>query len=135
MKPIFVDISGWIGLVNISDSLHESASSSYHSNYVDGCYFVTHSGIMLEMGNSLSSVRLRTSALGLKQKLEKSERVEIVEIDQNLYQAGWNLFSERPDKEWGIVDCISFELMKRMDISEALTADRHFEQAGFIKLL
>ena len=90
---------------------------------------------MLEVGNGLSSLRLRSSALGLKRKLEKSDRVEILEIDHDLYEAGWMLFAERTDKEWGIVDCISFELMKRMKISEALTADRHFEQAGFTKLL
>ena len=90
---------------------------------------------MLETGNGLSALRLRSSALGLKRKLEKSERVEILEIDHDLYEAGWRLFAERPDKVWGIVDCISFELMKRMNINEALTADRHFEQAGFTKLL
>lgn len=135
MKPVFVDTSGWIGLVNTGDSLHEAATRAYHSKYIEGCLFVTHKGIMLETGNGLSALRLRSSALGLKRKLEKSERVEILEIDHDLYEAGWRLFAERPDKVWGIVDCISFELMKRMNINEALTADRHFEQAGFTKLL
>ena len=102
MKPIFVDTSGWIGLVSTSDYLHESATRIYQAKYVGGNYFVTHRGIMLETGNGLSSLQLRSSALGLRNKLEKSERVEILDINEDLYGAGWNLFSERPDKEWGI---------------------------------
>ena len=102
MKPIFVDTSGWIGLVSTSDYLHESATRIYQAKYVGGNYFVTHRGIMLETGNGLSSLQFRSSALGLRNKLEKSERVEILDINEDLYEAGWKLFSERPDKEWGI---------------------------------
>jgi predicted nucleic acid-binding protein len=41
----------------------------------------------------------------------------------------------RPDKEWPLTDCISFVVMRRYDIVDALTADHHFEQAGFNLLL
>lgn len=90
---------------------------------------------MLETGNGLSVLRLRVAAVAWRQKLEKSDRVEIIAVSRSIYEAGWRLFEERPDKEWGIVDCISFELMKQLNIHEALTADKHFEQAGFKKLL
>ncbi|MBA2495453.1 MAG: type II toxin-antitoxin system VapC family toxin [Acidobacteria bacterium] len=135
MKLTFVDTSGWIALVNISDSFHQKATKVYQARYAEGSRFVTHQGIMLEVGNGLSSIRLRPMAIGLKNKLEKSTRYEQISIDEKLYEAGWSLYTERLDKDWGIVDCISFVLMKEFDISEALTADKHFEQAGFIKLL
>lgn len=135
MRRVFVDTSCWVGLVNSSDSLHDLATQAYHKNYIQGCHFVTHTGVLLETGNGLSSLRLRQAALSLKRKLEASEIVEIVEIDNDLYEAGWRLFAERLDKEWGIIDCVSFELMRRLDLADALTADRHFEQAGFRKLL
>ncbi len=135
MKPVFVDTSGWIGLVNISDFLHPAVTQIYQSKYAEGYNFVTHQGILLECGNGLSGLRLRQSAVGLKNKLEKSNRVEIRQVDDELYEAGWKLYASRPDKEWGIVDCISFVLMNDLKITEVLTADRHFEQAGFIKLL
>ena len=48
---------------------------------------------------------------------------------------GIALYAERPDKDWSLTDCISFVVMREMDISEALTGDRHFEQAGFTVLL
>jgi len=48
---------------------------------------------------------------------------------------GVRLYAQRPDKEWSLTDCISFVVMRRHDITEALTGDHHFEQAGFIALL
>ena len=42
---------------------------------------------------------------------------------------------ERADKEWPLTDCISFVVMPDQGLSEALTADHHFEQAGFKALL
>lgn len=45
------------------------------------------------------------------------------------------LYSDRPDKAWGLVDCASFIVMKDEGITDAFTIDRHFEQAGFTCLL
>jgi predicted nucleic acid-binding protein len=39
------------------------------------------------------------------------------------------------DKEWGLTDCISFVVMQEQGLTDALTADHHFEQAGFTILL
>jgi hypothetical protein len=61
--------------------------------------------------------------------------VEIVHITEDLNEKGWALYRGRPDKDWGVIDCISFILMQERGITEALTGDHHFEQAGFIKLL
>jgi uncharacterized protein len=45
------------------------------------------------------------------------------------------LFGDRPDKDWSLTDCISFIVMEERRITEALTGDHHFEQAGFRALL
>jgi uncharacterized protein len=45
------------------------------------------------------------------------------------------VFRQRPDKEWSLTDCISFAAMREENLTEALTGDRHFEQAGFRALL
>jgi len=52
-----------------------------------------------------------------------------------LFADGFGLYQGRPDKEWGLVDCVTFVVMKKRGITEALTADEHFEQAGFQALL
>jgi len=51
------------------------------------------------------------------------------------YDAAFQLFRSRQDKEWGLVDCLSFVVMQSLSITEALTADDHFNQAGFRALL
>jgi len=61
--------------------------------------------------------------------------VRIVRSGPQLFQRGLKLYDERPDKEWSLTDCISFVVMKDEGISDALTGDQHFEQAGFIPLL
>ena len=39
------------------------------------------------------------------------------------------------DKKWSLTDCVSFLVMKEENIEEALSADKHFTQAGFKILL
>ena len=39
------------------------------------------------------------------------------------------------DKEWSLVDCVSFVVMQQYGLHDAFTTDHHFEQAGFICLL
>jgi len=52
-----------------------------------------------------------------------------------LHREGIQLYASREDKEWSLTDCISFFVMQREAITEALTGDHHFEQAGFVALL
>jgi predicted nucleic acid-binding protein len=57
--------------------------------------------------------------------------VLIVGPEPETFTQGIELYRNRPDKNWSLTDCISFVVMKREGITEALTGDRHFEQAGF----
>lgn len=45
------------------------------------------------------------------------------------------LYGNREDKCWSVTDCSSMLLMEDMEITEVLTADHHFEQAGFVVLM
>ena len=65
----------------------------------------------------------------------KQPRIKIISADSNLFRQGVNLFEKRPDKNWSLTDCISFVVMEAEGIRDALTGDRHFEQAGFTALL
>ncbi|MFO0968025.1 MAG: hypothetical protein U0793_20915 [Gemmataceae bacterium] len=61
--------------------------------------------------------------------------MEIVPLSEDLYAEAVTLYRARPDKEWGLTDCVSFVVMTQRRITEALTADEHFEQAGFKAIL
>jgi hypothetical protein len=71
----------------------------------------------------------------LLQTLEADPQLEIVPLSDRLYQKAFQLFCSRPDKEWGLIDCISFVVMQERGLTEALTTDKHFQQAGFRALL
>ena len=90
---------------------------------------------MLDVGNGLSTVSLREKAVRLKQRLPVSPKVEVVFVTEQTYEAGWQLYASRPDKEWGVVACLSFVVMGRLKIRDALATDKHFQQAGFVRLL
>jgi predicted nucleic acid-binding protein len=61
--------------------------------------------------------------------------VEVASTSATKYNAALDLYQQRPDKDWSLTDCLSFQLMQERGITEALTADHHFEQAGFIAVL
>ena len=73
--------------------------------------------------------------LGLLEMLEKDTEVTLVPASADLWRGGIALFAARPDKDWSLTDCISFVVMQERSITDALTADHHFEQAGFMALL
>jgi uncharacterized protein len=135
MKTVFIDTSGWLAIVNSTDFLHTRASNIYQDLLKTNDRFVSHEAILLELGNSLSSIKTRKLAVNLDESIRNSKRIELVPISSEVIEAGWKLYAERLDKNWGIVDCISFIVMEKFGITEALTADKHFEQAGFVKLL
>lgn len=131
----FVDASGWIALVNRNDALHSQAVRIYQQRLDEGRGFVTSSVVLLEVGNWLSPIPLRHLASGLVDRIERSRRIEVVQLTPEICLKGWQLYAQRPDKDWGVIDCISFTIMKEREIVEALTGDRHFQQAGFVALL
>jgi len=90
---------------------------------------------LLEIGNALSKQRYRTAAIQLLESLKTDPSVEIILLTNRLYRLAFNLFKQRQDKEWDLVDCVSFVVMQEREISDALTADIHFQQAGFRALL
>ena len=96
---------------------------------------VTTRAVVLEIGNALAKQRFRRGAVALLAAIESDPRVEIVPLAEELCARSGELFRRHSDKEWGLTDCVSFVVMRDKGISEALSTDHHFEQAGFRPLL
>jgi uncharacterized protein len=80
-------------------------------------------------------IQRRTFFVPLLADLRTNADALIVSCTDQIWQEGIDLYANRPDKEWSLTDCISFIVMQKEGITEALTGDRHFEQAGFVALL
>jgi uncharacterized protein len=93
---------------------------------------VTTDWVLAEAGDAFSRPPNRERFVRFYQQLPGMLGIAIVPAT---LADGFRLFASRPDKEWSLTDCISFVVMQRDGITEALTGDKHFEQAGFVALL
>ena len=135
MTEFFLDTAYAIALISETDDFHYQAlalASYIEENQVN---LITTHAILLEIGNTLSKFRYRTAAVQLLDALENDVSVEITPLSEPLYKEALRLYRERSDKEWGLVDCISYLVMKRRGIYQALTTDEHFRQMGFQVLM
>ena len=128
----FIDTNFITALVNERDELHAKALEL--SERFEGQKFLLTDAILLESGNALAK-RFRTEIIDIIDQFQNSADVEIVRLDPEIFEAGFNLFKQHTDKTWGLVDCISFVVMNERGITEALTFDQHFVQAGFRALM
>jgi uncharacterized protein len=94
----------------------------------------TTEAILMELGNALSTFNRQGVGTFIKQCYQ-TKNMRVVNITTELFDQGLNLYESRQDKNWGLVDCISFVVMKQQKLTYALTSDHHFVQAGFQILL
>jgi len=132
---VFLDTGYAIALAAPRDSFHEQAVQIAGEMEMACTRVVTTRAILLEIGNALSGLNYRSAAGELLQALEVDPTVELVSLTDDLYARALNLFRQRPDKEWGLIDCLSYVVMRDKGITEALTTDEHFRQMGFRALL
>lgn len=89
----------------------------------------------MELADGLASRRGRDAAIQIIDSLRAGPSTAVVDASAEWIQRGYELFRTRGDKEWGLTDCISFEIMRDLGLTDALTYDHHYEQAGFHALL
>jgi len=135
MSSVFLDASGLIAVANTDDQWHSRAEAAWNDLVGSNLPLITTSLVLFELGDGLSRINQRSLAIVLYDRLHASPRVQIVPASFELETAAWELFRQRPDKTWGVTDCASFIVMKQLGIEAAFTVDRHFEQAGFQRLI
>jgi len=133
MTSVFADSFYFFALVNPQDPAHGKAVA-FSQTYVG--QVVMTGWVLTELADGLAKpVRWRAVFLQLAADIQANPDMIVLPCTDQLLQEGILLYSQRPDKEWSLTDCISFVVMQREGINEALTGDHHFEQAGFVSLL
>jgi predicted nucleic acid-binding protein len=128
---IFIDTSFIIALINERDQYHTQALD-LSDLYIDQALAITDA-VLLEIANSLAR-RYKNEAIEVIEQFLNSEDVEVIRLTPAIFDRAFELYKTRPDKEWGLVDCVSFIVMQDRHIQEVLTFDQHFAQAGFLIL-
>lgn len=127
-KRLFADTFYFIALFSRRDSAHEWAVEV--SDSARG-HITTTDAVILEFADAMSAPPDRKAAAAAIRDLWQLPEVDVRPLSRALLQEGMGLYAKRPDKRWSLTDCISFVVMQEEGISEALTGDAHFEQAGF----
>jgi len=137
MNKLFVDTSGWASLADVSEPFYQKAKEIYAVAMQNRQRLVTTNYILAELVALMTSpMRFhRPRIIEFINGIKESPFFDVIYIDQVLDERAWELLSNRTDKKWRLVDCSSFIVMQENNITEALTTDHHFEQAGFVRLL
>ena len=131
MTPCFVDTYFFLALLRADSAGHDRA---LEENRVNRKMFTTWF-VLLELADHLCDQKNRHLFSMILRAIEADNRFEVIAVDSDLLLRGLELYSTRPDKNWSLTDCTSFVVMADRAITDALTGDRHFVQAGFRALL
>lgn len=132
MKRLFADSFYFIALLNERDAAHERATQFSRLNRAE---LATTRWVLAEVADALSDTAWRANAGAFVEFALSAPGFTVVEDSDELFKRGLHLYRQRADKGWSLTDCISFVVIGDERITEALTGDHHFEQAGFVALL
>jgi predicted nucleic acid-binding protein len=130
---VLLDTSGLLCFLHQDEPQHKRAVELLANS---SGILLTHNYVLAELV-ALALVRRfsQSTVLSYISELLNNPKVEIVWVDESLHQKAVNLLMDRQDKTYSLCDAVSFVLMRRRGITEALTTDKHFKQEGFTRLL
>ncbi len=132
MNRAFADAFYFLALTNPRDQAHARAlafTAAFQGQ------MVTTAWVLTEFADAMRTPANRLEFVATLKDIRANPQMRIIPPDQTLFDEGIHLYTNRPDKHWSLTDCISFAVMQREGVTEALTGDHHFEQAGFVALL
>lgn len=134
-EPLFLDTSGLVALLVADDELHDQADRHFHAFGHTDRPMVTTDWVLAELGNGLARTPARRLGAEFIRGLLATPQARVVFVDETLLGRALERYAAYTDKTWGLVDCVSFEVMADHGCREAFTHDRHFEQAGYRRIL
>lgn len=129
----FLDTAYVLALLNPHDIYHKQAKALLPSMHDAREVWITEA-VLVEIGNVLARSN-RSAAVAFINSCYVTPNVKVVSVDSALLRRATDFYHSRGDKEWGLTDCISFIVMGDHSLTEAVTTDEHFQQAGFRALL
>jgi predicted nucleic acid-binding protein len=132
-EHLFLDTVFVQALLNRRDQYHDQAVE-FLPRIQAATEVWTTEAILIEIGNALSATN-RTGALGFIEQCYRTANIRVISVDTRLLKQALRLYGNRPDKDWGLTDCLSFVVMEENGLTDAVTNDRHFVQAGYRALL
>lgn len=132
MRVVFGDAFYFVALLNRRDQHHQKV---VHFSRDFRVKILTSDWVLMEVADALSQNESRSHIRDFIRNARDNAGCEVIPATRELLDKAIELYDRHADKQWTLTDCISFVIMRERNITEALTADKHFEQAGFVALL
>lgn len=129
MTAAFLDTVGILALLERSDQWHEAASRAWIAMSEAGRPLRTTSMVLLECGNAAARKPYRRRIAEIRREF-RADGALIEPTDQDLDFA-WEAYERGEAGSAGIVDHVSFAVMRRLGLTDAFTSDEHFRASGF----
>jgi len=127
----FADSSGWIVLFDPDDRRYAAAHKWAREISGHGHRFVTTDYILDETITHLMATVNHAKAETFAGWALAQKHVQIVHIDEAVWDEALALFRRYDDKEFSFTDCTSFVVMQHLKINDAFGFDHHFKQMKF----
>jgi predicted nucleic acid-binding protein len=131
---LFADTGFWIALLEQRDQYADQAFM-WKAWLTDRRRLLTTDFVLWEVLNALAVPSTRQDAAEVYRQCRAGLGVDLIRLDSHQIDRAFVLYAARMDKAWSLTDCHFFIVMRERGLTDALTADRHFVQAGFRALL
>lgn len=132
---VFVDTSGLYALVEKNDAHHSAARNAVEKLLRAGRKLVLTDYIVDETITLAKARSGKRVAMRVLELLEKSAGIRIEWIGSSRFEETKTFFRKHADHGYSFTDCTSFVVMNELGLTQALTTDKHFPEAGFQRLL
>jgi len=135
MRIVFADTHYWLAIANPRDQWHDAAKKA--RQVLGPATLLTTDEVLGEFltGMSTGGPNLRQVAVAMVRKIQENPNIRVAPQTRDSFLRAVELYEERCDKEYSLVDCASMNAMRREGITEVLTHDHHFEQERFTILI
>ena len=129
MRTVFLDTVGLLAVWDVADQWHFVAEPVFQSLLKERARLVTSPLVLFECGNAAARKPYRPSVDVFRRELQKFG--DLLEPTSAEIEQAWTDYTQGTVGSAGIIDHVSFEVMRRLGITDAFTNDRHFQTAGF----
>lgn len=125
----FVDTSAFFAIMDADDGMHAQARREWERLLEDGVSFRTTSYVLVEtsalLQNRIGLEGLRAFAADVMPVLD------VIWVDEGMHLSAQHALLVASRRDLSLVDCASFEAMRRLQIENVFCFDSHFSQQGF----
>ena len=125
----FVDTSAFFAVLDADDRMHSKARREWGRLLETNTSFRTTNYVLVETSALLQS-RIGMDALRVL-AADVLPVLDIIWVDAGLHLSAQNSLLVASRRDLSLVDCVSFEAMRRLRIDDVFCFDPHFSQQGF----